>query len=421
MATGFKIIRDGYTVDLDDVLVRRNLFDDFPYNAAEYTGPRLNTSTGASLDEVFFTDTEIIDQYIGEKLWTWGFDRYGVLGDGTTTNRSSPGTTSGGGTIWRQVSCGEDFMAAIKTDGTLWTWGYNLNGELGTGTTTDRSSPGTTAGGGTNWKQVSCGDNSTAAVKTDGTLWTWGNNQYGGLGDGTTTNRSSPGTTAGGGTNWKQVSCGDYSTAAVKTDGTLWTWGYNLYGGLGTGNLTSRSSPGTTAGGGTNWKQVSVATWSAAAIKTDGTLWTWGANADGQLGTTVSRSSPGTTAGGGTNWKQVSMGYANRAAAIKTDGTLWTWGSSLWGELGDGNRTSRSSPGTTAGGGTDWKQVSCGYSSTAAVKTDGTLWTWGSNSVGKLGDGTTTDRSSPGTTAGGGTNWKQVSCGELSTAAITYP
>jgi YD repeat-containing protein len=428
MPTGFKILRDGYTVDLDDVLVRRNLFDDFPY-AGGYTGPRLNTSTGASLDEVFFTDTEIIDQYLGDRLWTWGDNIYGEQGTGNTTNRSSPGTTAGGGTNWKQVSCGDYLTAAVKTDGTLWTFGRNDDGQLGTGTTTSRSSPGTTAGGATNWKQVSVGNGYAAAIKTDGTLWTWGYNGYGQLGTGTTTNRSSPGTTAGGGTNWKQVSVSTGShTAAIKTDGTLWTWGVNVHGQLGDGtggvDKPIRSSPGTTAGGGTNWKQVSVGTYASAAVKTDGTLWTWGYNTYGQLGdgTTTDRSSPVTTAGGGTNWKQVSMGYITRAAAVKTDGTLWTWGYNYYGDLGDGTTVSRSSPGTTAGGGTNWKQVSMGtYASAAAIKTDGTLWTWGYNANGQLGTGTTTSRSSPGTTAGGGTNWKEVSMGYYTAAAITYP
>jgi alpha-tubulin suppressor-like RCC1 family protein len=387
MATGFKVRQIGnYSVDVDDILMRREYFSD-------------------------------------GTLWAWGQNSFGHLGDGTSTDRSSPVTTAGGGINWKQVACGGSYnTAAIKTDGTLWTWGWNFNGELGDGTTTKRSSPVTTAGGGANWKQVACGYRYAAAIKTDGTLWTWGSNTAGRLGDGTiVTSRSSPGTTAGGGTNWKQVSCGYAYTAAVKTDGTLWTWGSNISGQLGTGTTTNRSSPGTTTGGGTNWREVACGGSHTAAIKTDGTLWTWGDNSRGPLGdgTTISRSSPGTTAGGGTNWKQVACGDRH-TAAIKTDGTLWTWGDNRFsGQLGDGTTMSRSSPGTTAGGGTNWKQVACGTLHTAAIKTDGTLWTCGYNFFGRLGDGTTTDRSSLGTTAGGGTNWKQVACGKDHTAATT--
>ena len=166
----------------------------------------------------------------------------------------------------KQVACGTLHTAAIKTDGTLWTCGYNIVGQLGDGTTGRKSSPVTTAGGGTNWKQVSCGYWHTAAIKTDGTLWTCGYNGNGQLGDGTTVNKTSPVTTAGGGTNWKQVASGYYHTAAIKTDGTLWTCGYNSFGQLSDGTTVNKSSPVTTVAGGTNWKQVACGTWHTAAI-----------------------------------------------------------------------------------------------------------------------------------------------------------
>ena len=156
------------------------------------------------------------DDYYLRKLWTWGSNGFGQLGDNTTTNRSSPITTAGGGSDWSQVSGGGGYTAAIKTDGTLWTWGYNNIGQLGDNTVTSRRSPITTAGGGTDWSQVSGGGYYTGAIKTDGTLWTWGRNDYGQLGDNMSTNRSSPGTTAGGGTDWSQVSCGQYHIAAIR-------------------------------------------------------------------------------------------------------------------------------------------------------------------------------------------------------------
>jgi alpha-tubulin suppressor-like RCC1 family protein len=211
----------------------------------------------------------------------------------------------------------------------------NSNGQLGTGNTTDRSSPGTTIIGGYDWVKVAAGGQTCAAIKNDGTLWTWGRNQTviggftigtGGLGDGTTTNRSSPGTTVGGGTNWKQITVsGGSSTgmAAIKTDGTLWTWGININGNLGDGTSTARSSQGTKVGGGTNLKQVSSTYSTAAAVKTDGSIWTWGLNGQGQLGdgTTASRSSPGTVLGGIAEWSQVSVGgYFD--GSVSRDNTL---------------------------------------------------------------------------------------------------
>ena len=377
-------------------------------------------SNDEPFERIFMTSSEFVDQFVGSSLWNWG-GPFGTLGDGTTSSRSSPVTTAGGGTNWKEVACGRQHTAAIKTDGTLWVWGSNGSGALGDNTATARSSPVTTVGGGTNWKQVSGGTTYTAAIKTDGTLWTWGNNGNGRLGDGTTLDRSSPVTTAGGGVNWKQVSCGDAHTAAIKTDGTLWTWGKNDDGRCGDGTITDRSSPVTTAGGGTDWKQVAGGGKITIAIKIDGTLWTCGYNLNGNLGdgTTTSRRSPVTTAGGGTNWKQAAGGR-HHTVAVKTDGTLWTWGFNNAGQLGTGTTTTRSSPGTTAGGGTNWKQAAAPSDSdhTAAIKTDGALWIWGKGGSGALGDGTVTNKSSPIQPINNLSNWKEVSCGYNVTAAV---
>ena len=369
-----------------------------------------------------------IAQELGKtpELWVWGFGGNGRLGNGVTTgNISTPVTTFAGGTNWKQVRAGFNHTAAIKTDGTLWTWGFGGNGRLGNGVTTGNiSTPVTTFAGGTNWKEVSSGNSHTAAIKTDGTLWTWGSGNSGRLGNGVTTgNISTPVTTFAGGTNWKQVSGGYSHTAAIKTDGTLWTWGSGSNGQLGNGATTgSISTPVTTFAGGTNWKQVSSGGSHTAAIKTDGTLWTWGRNNFGQLGnavTTGNISTPVTTFSGGTNWKQVSCGY-NHTSAIKTDGTLWIWGRGDQGRLGNAVTTgSISTPITTFAGGTNWKQVSNSNTFTSAIKTDGTLWIWGFGADGRLGNAVITGNiSTPVTTFSGGTDWKQVSCGGYHTAAI---
>ena len=359
-------------------------------------------------------------------LYVWGSNASGSLGLGeaATTSRSSPVTLTGGGTAWSQVVISNANGVGIKQNGTLWTWGNNLYGQLGDGTQVNKSSPVTTVVGGTTWSQASVGFNMMAGIKSDGTLWTWGANAPSGLGDGTTINKSSPITTAGGGTTWSRISAGAYSPAGIKTDGTLWTWGDNTNGQLGDGTTLGRSSPITTAGGGTTWRQVVGTQANMAGIKSDGTLWTWGANTAGHLGdgTTIAKSSPITTAGGGTTWSQVAVGgFPSAFGAVKTDGTLWTWGYNNLGYLGDGTTLNRSSPITTAGGGTTWKQVAAGASSFAAIKTDGTLWTWGSNAAGALGDGTTLNKSSPITILGGITNWYSVGFGPsgIGVAAIT--
>jgi len=380
---------------------------------------------GPLVDKSYLIDRypELVGTFKQAGLWLWGYNLYGLLGDNTIADKSSPVQTISAGTNWKLVGINSYHATAIKTDGTLWLWGFNRDGELGVNDIVHRSSPVQTVSGGTNWKQVGSGGVfHTAAIKTDGTLWTWGWNNYGHLGDNTVTHRSSPVQTIAGGTNWKLVTCGYYHTAAIKNDGSLWLWGWNNWGQLGDNSVTHRSSPIQTVSGGTNWKQVAGGINYNAAIKTDGTLWLWGYNLQAQLGdnSITSKSSPVQTVAAGTNWKQVacSKQISSPTAAIKTDGSLWLWGGNSNGGLGDNTTTDKSSPVQTIAGGTNWKQVSVGYTNTAAIKTDGTLWTWGGNSNGVLGDNTTTSTSSPVQTVAAGTNWKQVASGRWYTAAI---
>ena len=353
-----------------------------------------------------------IDPFTQGTLWSSGQATYGQLGDNTTVNKSSPVQTIAFGQNWKQVCCSGLSKVALKTDGTLWSWGYNTQGTLGDNTTVNKSSPIQTVMGGTNWASINAGLYFAAGIKTDGTLWMWGYNSSGQLGDNTTVNKSSPVQTAAFGTNWKQVACGYRHTTAIKTDGTLWSWGINNQGSLGDNTTVSKSSPVQTTTFTSNWIQVccagqaTTANNSTTAIKSDGTLWTWGGNVSGQLGdnTTVNKSSPIQTVTGGTNWKSCSMS-CTQVAAIKNDGTLWGWGRNDLGELGDNTVANKSSPVQTVTGGNNWVKVSAGYCTTA-IKADGSLWTWGYNGWGTLGDNTIVNKSSPIQTVMGGTNWK---------------
>ena len=361
----------------------------------------------------------------------WGYGNVGQLGNSCSgiSNppiQRSPMVPSGGyDQTWCNISAGVGATAAVKANGTAWTWGYGQFGQLGNCCTANRSSPGTVLGVGNTWCQISSGFWQTAAIKTDGTAWTWGLNSSGQLGDGTVANRSSPVALTGANTCWRQISAGAAHTAAIKycgTDWTAWTWGLNNCGQLGDGTVVDRSSPDTTSGGGTTWCQIAAGNQQTAAIKTDSTAWTWGRNNAGQLGdnTTVNKSSPVQPAGGGTTWCQISAGDGH-TAAIKYDGiawTAWTWGRNYRGQLGDGTVVFRSSPVQPAGGGTTWCQISVNCEHTAAVKTDGTAWTWGWNITGQLGDGTMLNRCSPGLVSGDLNTWCSISAGNLHTVGL---
>ena len=383
---------------------------------------RFKNADGTTVD---FEDYYVrADYFRSGNAWIVGNSSYGGIGDNTTVDKSSPVQTITFGSNWKQVSADNNWhVAGVKTDGTLWLWGYNARGQLGDNSVTDRSSPVQTVARGTNWVQVSQGYSITGAIKTDGTLWLWGSNYNGELGDNTVTLKSSPVQTVTRGNNWKQVACGGGCAFAIKTDGTLWGMGAGGYGNLGTNDTLLYSSPVQTVAYGTNWKQVSANIYHTAAVKTDGTLWLWGANDYGQLGdnTQVYKSSPIQTITYGTNWKQVSCG-SYHTAAVKTDGTLWSWGENTYGTMGENAvNTQYSSPVQTIAYGTTWKQVSAGQYFTTAVKTDGTLWAWGLNNYGNLGTNEIyVNYSSPVQTVMYGTNWKQVSCGYYKMIAVQY-
>jgi alpha-tubulin suppressor-like RCC1 family protein len=257
----------------------------------------------------------------GGSLYSWGRNANGQLGHNNAVYLSSP-VQVGALTTWAQVSMGYNFCHAIKTDGTLWGWGRNVSvGVVGDNTTTNRSSP-VQIGSLTNWAQVSAGGSSSAAaVKTDGTVWAWGTNSDGQIGDNTSVEKSSP-VQLGALTNWSQINMGVATCAAVKTDGTLWAWGYNGQGNVGDNTTVKKSSP-VQLGSLSNWSKVyssknrpSSGTNFCFAIKTDKTLWSWGRNNYGQLGDNTGDNKSSPIQIGSTSWVVVSAGGRHTLATL---------------------------------------------------------------------------------------------------------
>jgi alpha-tubulin suppressor-like RCC1 family protein len=344
-------------------------------------------------------------------------------GSGTYSNVPELNTITSVFVDWCQIRHNTDnlcgvFGFGVRTNGTLWSWGVNGNGQLGDNSTIERSSPVLVVGGFTDWCQVASrrlatGGSFAHGLRKNGTIWSWGTNTAGlGLGDGPISGvgRSSPVSVAGGFTDWCQLAASFDKTSGIRSNGSLWSWGCNQFGQLGTGNNTCTNSPVSVVGGFTDWCQVSGGGGShSLAVRTNGTAWAWGCNGNGQFGnnSTTNRSSPVSVVGGFTDWCQVSAG-SNHSLGLRTNGTLWAWGYNGSGQLGTNTITARSSPVSVVGGFTDWCQVSGGQNQSFGIKTNGTLWSWGNNQFGRLGDGTTVNKSSPVLVLGGFTDWCQV-------------
>ena len=415
-------------------------------------------------------------------LWVWGSNNYGEVGNNSTSENSLVPVQVGGANFrCRTVALGYGHTLCINEDGTLWSWGNAAGHQLGIGATVDQHVP-QRVDSGTDWRSVAAGYLPSLAIRNDGSLWGWGTgtfgisatnltytiptrigtdnnwlqisaatfdgtttdrgmglvavidnslwgtgkNDAGQLGNGTTTDLYNLAHIASGTPNDFTDISGIYAhSAALRADGSLWTWGWNGYGQLGDntvniGNTVANKNTPTRIAWDKKFIAVAAGSHSTYAIRTDGSLWSWGANVSGELGNgTVTESHVPAQAGAALDWRSVTAGW-NFAMAIKNDGSLWAWGENDYGRLGyaiTGGNINQPIP-KLVGSSTDkWKLAVGGYSRSAGIKEDGSLWLWGTSAWGQLGDGTTTDAAFPKQIMIGST-WKTVAIGFLHTLAI---
>jgi alpha-tubulin suppressor-like RCC1 family protein len=317
-------------------------------------------------------------------LWGFGRNDTGQLGDGTTTNRTTPTLIISSGVA--QVACGHKHTLVLKTDGSLWTFGQNSYGQLGNGNTTNRSTPLQILPSGVS--QVSAGYYHSLVLKTDGSLWAFGRNQNGQLGNGNTTNLSTPTQILPSGVS--KIAAGGYFSLISKTDGSLWGFGLNGTGQLVDGTTTNRNTP--TQSTITSLSKFSSGGENSLILKTDGSLLAVGRNNEGQLGdgTTTNRNTPTQILSGSVNNFYADLYHS---FIVKEDGSLWAMGQNTNGQLGDGTTANRNTPTQILSSGVE--QAVGGYYHSLILKTDGSLWSMGQNTSGQLGDGSTTNRNTP--------------------------
>ena len=325
-------------------------------------------------------------------VWTWGNNADGQLGDGTTDDSVIAIRNINLNHV-TAVNAGHYFSLALTANGIVYAWGENDYGQLGNGSNVNGFNP-VQVTGLTNIIKVNGGGNHAIALKNDGTVWAWGSNRYGQLGDGTNINSSTPIRVSGLDSVISVVAGGDFSMA-LKSDGTVWAWGLNDFGQLGINSTTNHSLPQQLPL--TNVKEIAAGEYHALALlETNGTVMAWGGNKEGRVGngTTDNQLSPvnvsGPATGNLTSITHITAGNRH-SLALKSDGTVYAWGWNNYGQIGDASNTDRTLP-VQVSGLSSVVDIYAGGDYSLARKLDGTLVGWGHNQYGQLGDGTVDNR-----------------------------
>jgi alpha-tubulin suppressor-like RCC1 family protein len=353
----------------------------------------------------------------------WGDNSSGQLGDGTTTDRSTPVDVSGLTSGVSAIAAGGLHTCALTTTGGVKCWGYNSSGQLGDGTTTGSATPVDVMDGSVPMSgaiAIAAGGSHTCALTTTGGVKCWGRNGFGQLGDGTTTDRSTPVDVSGLTSGVSAIAANSLHTCALTTTGGVKCWGDNVFGQLGDGTTTGRSTPVDVSGLTSGVSAIAAGFFHTCALTTTGSVKCWGLNDSGQLGdgTTTDRFTPVDVSGLTSGVSAIAAGDYH-TCALTTTGGVKCWGDNVFGQLGDGTTAVRSTPVDVSGLTSGVSAIAAGDDHTCALTTTGGVKCWGRNDSGQLGDGTTTDRSTPVDVSGLTSGVSAIAAGDYHTCALT--
>lgn len=417
--------------------------------------------------------SQAIDKY--GMIWSWGLGTSGILGNNQTGNRSTPVSVCGAVKTFCKISTGGTFAVAIDKYGKVWTWGSNTGSQLGDGTTTDRSTPIAVGGATKTFCEISTGNAHTVAVDKNGKFWVWGNtantsgelglgfravtpskivsnnrsfcnvkgsgtgetgffldnlgtvwgwglNTLGKLGNNSTSIVCSPVSLAGATKTFCEISAGSAATSAIDKNGKAWSWGDGTNYRLGTGDNLNYSTPKSIAGANKTFCKITANTnFTGYGIDKNGRIWSWGTNGSGALGinttATCLASTPHSICGAVKTFCHIDSG-TGCALAIDKNGLIWGWGLNTSGNLGDNTVVSKITPVSIVGATKTFCKITLRTTTALAIDKNGRVWGWGSNTNGGLGTNSTTNSSTPRAICGALKTFCEIVTGSNYTIAI---
>ena len=354
-----------------------------------------------------------------KQVWDWGYNSYSQLGDNSSVQRLTPVSIQGARKTFCKISGGYYSTLGIDKTGQIWGWGYNNNGRLGDNSTTQRATPVSIKGNKKTFSQLCAGYFSTLGIDKNGTAWGWGYNNYGQLGDNTTTQRLTPVSILGANKTFCQITSAGYNSGAIDKNGQIWCWGANFYGGLGNNSTTAKCTPVSVQGSQKTFCQITSAFYNVFGVDKNGQLWCWGFNDYGQLGinSVTAKCTPVSVQGANKTFCKISSQYYS-ILGLDKNGQVWGWGDNGYGQLGNSSIAIQRTPVSILGNKKTFCQITIGRNFSVGVDKSGGVWGWGYNKFGQLGNNTTAYVGTPISIKGSKKTFCQITIGSQNASGI---